>query len=106
MHLLLLRLNVMKLYKDMNHVKNNIIKKINLRDLRMASLFVLPLVTFITLLIVVPILGTLVNSLFQDVTFLNKKFIFLENYIRLFQRPRFWRSTEIYGMVYSRICSA
>jgi multiple sugar transport system permease protein len=73
----------------MNHVKNNIIKKVNLRDVRMAGLFVLPLVTFITLLIVVPILGTLVNSLFQDVTFLNKKFIFLENYIRLFHDPGF-----------------
>jgi multiple sugar transport system permease protein len=54
------------------------------RDIKSACLFILPLITLILLFILVPVLGTFINSLFQDVSFLDKRFIFLKNFQRLF----------------------
>ncbi len=59
------------------------------RDIKSACLFILPLITLIFLFILVPVIGTFINSLFQDVSFLDKKFIFLKNYQQLFSDPGF-----------------
>jgi multiple sugar transport system permease protein len=61
-------------------------------DWRSALGFLVPLVAFVGLLIVLPVLGTLWNSLFLDVTFLPRRFIGFENYIGLWHDPAFWQS--------------
>jgi multiple sugar transport system permease protein len=61
-------------------------------EAREAFLFMLPLLLFVLGLIVVPVLGTLADSLFRDVTFLPEKFIGLENYLALARDPAFWKS--------------
>ncbi len=53
------------------------------KEIKSACTFILPLITLIFLFILVPVLGTLVNSLFQDVSFLGKRFIFLKNFQQL-----------------------
>lgn len=55
-------------------------------------LYVIPLFTAISLLILVPAFGTLVNSFYRDVTFLDKEFIFLKNYFSLFSDSGFIQS--------------
>jgi multiple sugar transport system permease protein len=59
------------------------------KDIKSACLFILPLIALILLFILVPVLGTFVNSLFRDVSFLEKRFIFLRNFQRLFGDPGF-----------------
>jgi multiple sugar transport system permease protein len=61
-------------------------------EAREASLFMLPLLLFVFGLIVIPVLGTLADSLLRDVTFLPEKFIGLENYLALASDPAFLRS--------------
>ncbi len=51
-----------------------------------------PLLFFVVLFILVPVLGTLVDSFFRDVTYLLKKFIGLENFVRLVHDPGFLRA--------------
>ena len=53
-------------------------------ELRTVCLFILPLVVFVVLFILVPVLGTFINSMFQDVSFVaDKRFCFFEHYQRL-----------------------
>ena len=59
------------------------------KDIKTACIFILPLVALIFLFILVPVLGTFINSLFQDVSFLDKRFIFLKNFHRLFSDSGF-----------------
>ncbi|MBU2530512.1 MAG: sugar ABC transporter permease [Elusimicrobia bacterium] len=54
--------------------------------------FVAPLVLFVVLFILVPIIGTVFTSMFRDVSFLQLKFIFLDNYINLVKDVGFWKS--------------
>jgi multiple sugar transport system permease protein len=54
--------------------------------------FVVPLLCFVVLFILMPVLGTLADSLFLDVTHLAKRFIGLENFARLFHDPGFWQA--------------
>jgi trehalose/maltose transport system permease protein len=61
-------------------------------EAREAFLFMLPLLSLVFGLIVIPVLGTLADSLFRDVTFLPEKFIGLKNYLVLARDPAFWRS--------------
>ncbi len=61
-------------------------------DRRTAYIFILPLVAFILLFIVVPVLGTFWTSLFREVTYLESVFTFLGNYRRLFADANFWQS--------------
>jgi multiple sugar transport system permease protein len=68
----------------MDRVRISNVRRFKPDDLRTAALFILPLVMFIVVFIVVPVAGTFVNSLFQDVTFLAKKFVLFKNYLRLF----------------------
>ncbi|RKX62262.1 MAG: sugar ABC transporter permease, partial [Thermodesulfobacteriota bacterium] len=55
-----------------------------------AYIFVSPLVLIIFLFILVPILGTCINSFFQDIPYLPKKFVGMRNYLILIKNPDFW----------------
>jgi len=54
--------------------------------------FMFPILFFMSALIMVPVLGTLADSLYRDVTYLPRKFIGLENYLALANDPAFWKS--------------
>jgi multiple sugar transport system permease protein len=56
--------------------------------------FVAPLLLFVVLLVLVPVLGTLVDSFFRDVTYLPKKFIGLGNFEQLLGDRGFWRAAR------------
>jgi len=64
------------------------------KELRTACFFVLPLVAFIILFILVPVLGTFINSLFRDVAFLSKRFYFFKNYQHLWADPGFFQALK------------
>jgi trehalose/maltose transport system permease protein len=51
-----------------------------------------PLLFFLMALIMFPVLGTLVDSLYRDVSYLPRKLIGLENYAALARDPAFWKS--------------
>ena len=54
--------------------------------------FILPVLLFMLLLVALPVIGTLINSLFRDVPFLAKRFVGLGNFARLFKDPGFRES--------------
>ena len=54
--------------------------------------FTIPLVLFMTVFILIPIIGTFITGMYRDVTFLEKKFIFLRNYKLLFLDAEFWKA--------------
>jgi multiple sugar transport system permease protein len=54
--------------------------------------FVVPLLLFVVLLVLLPVLGTIVDSFFRDVTYLPKKFTGVVNFEQLFQDRGFWRA--------------
>ena len=56
--------------------------------------FLLPLLIFIFLFVFIPITGTLINSFYRDLTFLPKKFVFLQNFNRLMSDRSFWQSVK------------
>jgi multiple sugar transport system permease protein len=56
--------------------------------------FVLPLLIFISLFILFPIIGTIFSSFFRDVTFLPVKFIGFDNYFELFKDEGFIKSLK------------
>ncbi len=56
--------------------------------------FVVPLLLFVVLFILIPVLGTLADSFFLDVTYLPKRFLGLENYGWLLRDPGFWQSVR------------
>lgn len=62
------------------------------KEARNGYLFNLPIIFFAIAFFVVPIVGTIVTSFFQDVTFLPRKFIGLSNYKQLSSDPYFWQS--------------
>jgi multiple sugar transport system permease protein len=62
------------------------------RDLRDSYLFTVPLVLFALAFVVLPVVGTVVSSLFRDVAFLSKRFIGWGNYHKLLLDPHFWQS--------------
>ena len=51
-----------------------------------------PLLFFLTALIMIPVLGTLADSLYRDVSYLPRKFIGLENYVAMAKDPAFWKA--------------
>lgn len=59
------------------------------KELKESYIFILPLLAFIILFILWPVLGTFITSTFQDVTFLEKRFILFKNYELLFVAPEF-----------------
>ncbi len=64
------------------------------RERREALAFLLPVALFLGGLVLVPVLGTLLDSLHRDVTFLPRSFIGLENYRALSADPAFWASVR------------
>ncbi len=63
------------------------------RGLREGLVFILPLVLFISIFILIPVIGTFWNSLWQDVSFIPRKFLGFENFLRLFSDGQFWQAT-------------
>ncbi len=62
------------------------------REIREAFFFILPLGIFVLLLMLLPVIGSFWISLWQDVSFLPRKFTGLGNYFRLFKDFQFWQS--------------
>jgi multiple sugar transport system permease protein len=60
------------------------------RQWRAAFLFICPLMMFVAIFILLPVAGTFITSMFRDVAFLEKEFIWLANYRGIFQERRFW----------------
>ena len=52
--------------------------------------FLLPLIIILGLFVVLPVVLTIWNSLWQDVVFLPHRFAGLHNYLVLFKNPQFW----------------
>lgn len=59
-----------------------------------AYLFNLPTIISALVFIFLPVIGTLITSLFRDVTYLPGKFLWFSNYERLFADPHFWQSVN------------
>ena len=72
-------------------------------DRRTAYLFTLPLLAFILLFIVVPVVGTFRTSLFREVTYLEPVFTFLGNYKRLVTDAGFWQSMK-FTLLFVAVC--
>jgi len=69
------------------------VKRGNLEGERAEAVrFMAPLLFFLMALIMFPVLGTLVDSLYRDVSYLPRKLIGLENYAALARDPAFWKS--------------
>lgn len=68
------------------------------RETRTALAFALPLAGFVVIFILVPVLGTLADSLLLDVTYRAKRFIGLDNFIWLFNDPSFRRALWFTGL--------
>lgn len=75
-----------------NHAGSNDRTNRYLRDLKYPALFLTPLILILSLFILLPVLGTILNGFFRDITFLPKKWIGLDNYLRLFADPGFRQS--------------
>jgi multiple sugar transport system permease protein len=56
--------------------------------------FLSPLFGFVGLLILVPVLGTLLDSMFRDIIYLPPRFVFLDNYRALAADPAFWNAVR------------
>src|SRR5690554_1740458 len=70
------------------------IKRNTVRENIEAYLYNLPLILIVSVFILIPVFGTLITSLFRDVTFLSSKFIALENFVRLFSDEHFLHSVR------------
>lgn len=68
------------------------------RERRAALPYVLPLFVFMAALVMVPVLGTVLNSLFRDVTYLERHFIWLDNFRRLAFDGGFWQAVRFTGL--------
>lgn len=79
------------LLKDIRN-KKYIMKNYTIRELVESYSFIIPLIIFISIFIFLPVLGTIITSFLQDITFLEKKIIFFENYKRLFSDSSFYQS--------------
>jgi multiple sugar transport system permease protein len=58
----------------------------------------LPLVAFAVIFILVPVLGTLMDALFLDVTYRPRRFLGMGNFIWLFNDPGFGRALRFTGL--------
>ncbi len=62
------------------------------RESRDTVLFLAPLVSFIVIFLLVPVIGTFWLSLWRDVSFLPREFAGLKNYVRVIKDNQFWQS--------------
>ncbi len=70
------------------------------RELRDSIIFLSPLILIVSIFILFPVIGTFWVSLWQDVSFLPKKFIGFGNYLRLFQDTQFLQSL-LFTLIFS-----
>ncbi|MFP4465793.1 MAG: carbohydrate ABC transporter permease [Candidatus Goldiibacteriota bacterium] len=68
------------------------IRKADLRKIAVPWLFVLPLLIFVAVLIAVPVIGAIFNSLLRDIPFLPQKFILFQNYADMYVSSSFRQS--------------
>jgi len=64
------------------------------QEVRDAYIFSLPLILFTLAFVLLPVVGTVIISLFREVTFLSRQFIGLKNYTILFTDVHFWQSVR------------
>ena len=69
-------------------------KDYSAREILDAYLFNAPLIIVAVVFIFIPVIGTIITSLYRDVTFLPEKFLSFENYKRLFTDLHFWQSVR------------
>ena len=67
-------------------------KRYRLRELREGVPFLLRRMTFVIASILVPVVGTMIDSLYLDVTFLQNRFTGFGNYLWMIYNPGFWQS--------------
>lgn len=67
-------------------------KNHNFKEIRVSLLFLAPLLFFVTAFILIPVIGTTIDSTLLDVTFLKRKYAGLNNYRWMLQNPGFWQS--------------
>lgn len=70
----------------------NLLKTFTAEEHKTAALFLAPLFLLIGGFVLLPILGTIGSGFFQDVAFLEKKFIGVSNYVSLLEDPGFWQA--------------
>jgi multiple sugar transport system permease protein len=67
--------------------------KIEYREEKFAYGMLTPMLAFVVLFIIIPVIGTFWISLHRDVTFIpGTKFIGLKNYLTVLYKPEFWRA--------------
>ena len=59
------------------------------RETRAAVIFLGPLFLFLGLLIFLPVAGTIITSLYRDISFVDKEFVLFDNYRHLFTEKQF-----------------
>ena len=80
---------------------NKFLQRYEKKEVRTAGLFLAPLLIIVAVFILLPVIGTVYNSFFLDVSFLPKQFIGIKNYSQLLSSPDFWhtlRFTLAYAM--------
>ncbi len=76
------------------------IKRYNSNDLVTAILFLSPVILFVSILIVFPVIGTGITSLYRDVSYLPKSFLGLDNYKALIFSPDF-RASLVFTLIFT-----
>jgi len=69
-------------------------RELTFTELRDSLGFTVPLILFVLVFILLPVLGTFYTSLYQDVTFIGKKLIWFENYRQLYSDPHFHQASR------------
>ena len=69
-------------------------KDLRLREIRVSLLFLLPLLLFVSTFILAPVIGTMIDSTYLDVAFLQNGFVGLDNYRWMLDDPGFWESVR------------
>ena len=71
---------------------NNFLQNYEKKEVKIAWLFLAPLLLVVGIFILLPVIGTFINSLFLDVSYLPKQFVGLQNYLKLLNSPDFWQA--------------
>jgi trehalose/maltose transport system permease protein len=62
------------------------------RETRTALAYLAPILVFVTVFVLVPVIGTFVDSLFRDVSYEPRTFVGLQNFVTLARDGDFWRA--------------
>lgn len=68
------------------------VRKYTLKEVCESYTFAAPLLFFMAIFVLIPIIGSFAMSFFRDVSFLEKQFIFIQNYMALFKDAEFLQS--------------